>query len=297
MTVEHEEQVGSCWECGYSLYGLPMPRCPECGRGFDPADLTTMNMGIKVGPVKRWLMTPPGWPMHLLMVFAVAASVWASATPMRPGALIDSLSYWFISNDSWGDLAGLPWMKFGNPYERFLFAATLWGAVLIFWLVRRLARAVMVKRISKQKAATFGYWRRWLITPMVFGLTVLACRTELPVYGGFWVSKTWLNREVKEALAGNRRSYAWTTRNGVKVDMPLAVVSSSRRLGIYLFSADHEIEVGSDDVVILFEGGGAFIFRDDGEYPTARSNSERPKVAGDGRVRRLSANWFVVEPE
>lgn len=25
-----------CVACGYSLMGLPVPRCPECGREFDP---------------------------------------------------------------------------------------------------------------------------------------------------------------------------------------------------------------------------------------------------------------------
>jgi hypothetical protein len=27
-----------CLGCGYILDGLPEPRCPECARGFDPAD-------------------------------------------------------------------------------------------------------------------------------------------------------------------------------------------------------------------------------------------------------------------
>jgi predicted amidophosphoribosyltransferase len=27
-----------CIECGYPLDGLPEPRCPECGRAFDPDD-------------------------------------------------------------------------------------------------------------------------------------------------------------------------------------------------------------------------------------------------------------------
>jgi hypothetical protein len=26
----------TCAGCGYLLYGLPEPRCPECGRAFDP---------------------------------------------------------------------------------------------------------------------------------------------------------------------------------------------------------------------------------------------------------------------
>ena len=29
-------QLGRCPRCGYSLHGLPEPRCPECGGAFDP---------------------------------------------------------------------------------------------------------------------------------------------------------------------------------------------------------------------------------------------------------------------
>lgn len=30
-----------CLGCGYILEGLPEPRCPECGRAFDPHDPVT----------------------------------------------------------------------------------------------------------------------------------------------------------------------------------------------------------------------------------------------------------------
>lgn len=30
-------QFGACPHCGYLLYGLTDPRCPECGQPFDPA--------------------------------------------------------------------------------------------------------------------------------------------------------------------------------------------------------------------------------------------------------------------
>jgi hypothetical protein len=32
-----------CLDCGYSLRGLLDPRCPECGRVFDPADPKTWS--------------------------------------------------------------------------------------------------------------------------------------------------------------------------------------------------------------------------------------------------------------
>ncbi len=32
-----------CLDCAYSLKGLESMRCPECGRGFDPADAATYS--------------------------------------------------------------------------------------------------------------------------------------------------------------------------------------------------------------------------------------------------------------
>ena len=32
-----------CLACNYSLNALPVPRCPECGRAFDPRDPATFN--------------------------------------------------------------------------------------------------------------------------------------------------------------------------------------------------------------------------------------------------------------
>src|SRR5881227_2425125 len=100
-----EQHLGTCWECGYSLRGLLTPRCPECGRPFDPADKTTMNMGTEVGWIKRWLMRPPGWPTHILTAAAVFMSLWACVVPTRSNAFVDT-----ITNIFQRDLAGeFPW--------------------------------------------------------------------------------------------------------------------------------------------------------------------------------------------
>src|SRR6185295_8993543 len=93
MTVETEETTGLCWECGYPLRGLPTPRCPECGRAFDPADPATMNLGQHVGPWARRMMRPPGWPLYALVGLAVLLSLWAAAAPM-PSGLIASMLWW-----------------------------------------------------------------------------------------------------------------------------------------------------------------------------------------------------------
>lgn len=39
-TIPSEAQ---CLTCGYLLRGLPEPKCPECGRPFDPLDATTFE--------------------------------------------------------------------------------------------------------------------------------------------------------------------------------------------------------------------------------------------------------------
>lgn len=38
-----------CLGCGYILENLPEPRCPECGRKFDPADASTFVTQLKSG--------------------------------------------------------------------------------------------------------------------------------------------------------------------------------------------------------------------------------------------------------
>ena len=46
-----EPEHKRCLGCGYILDGLPKPRCPECGRGFDPEDEDTYLR-------KRWSGRP-----------------------------------------------------------------------------------------------------------------------------------------------------------------------------------------------------------------------------------------------
>jgi hypothetical protein len=39
----------SCQQCGYSLRGLAVPRCPECGTRFDPGKLRRLSLGAPPG--------------------------------------------------------------------------------------------------------------------------------------------------------------------------------------------------------------------------------------------------------
>ena len=57
-----------CLGCDYILEGLPAPRCPECGRGFDPNDPSTYRSRTTRG------RTP--WPVMITAIPAAAAVAW-----------------------------------------------------------------------------------------------------------------------------------------------------------------------------------------------------------------------------
>lgn len=42
-----------CLDCGYDLRGLPEPRCPECGRGFNPDDPATYRSTLQREPLSN----------------------------------------------------------------------------------------------------------------------------------------------------------------------------------------------------------------------------------------------------
>jgi hypothetical protein len=217
LNIEQEQKVGACWECGYSLRGLETPRCPECGRGFDPVDATTMNMGIEVGPVRRFLMRPPGWPVYLLTAMAALWSLWAAATPTPPGMFVNTLGEF----EEWHSYAAHLYLAKG----RFLCGALLWTVVLSTWATRRMARGITVMRLSKHRPAAFAYWRRWLWPLVVFLFTVLICLTSLPVLGGFWLSRGALNAAVQNSAPANPDSQ-WIGIYPVAFDQATAVGSA-----------------------------------------------------------------------
>ena len=68
-----------CLGCNYPLRGLREPRCPECGRAFDPDDPWTMNIGRPMPPVVRRLIRPPGRAAWIVFFVAIGAMLWGSA--------------------------------------------------------------------------------------------------------------------------------------------------------------------------------------------------------------------------
>lgn len=69
-----------CLGCGYILDHLPEPRCPECGRGFDPDDPATYGPRPKDGWVLFWRVQLTVY----LMVIVVVVVFYASLLFARP---------------------------------------------------------------------------------------------------------------------------------------------------------------------------------------------------------------------
>jgi hypothetical protein len=209
--TQEDAAVGLCWECGYPLKGLPTPRCPECGRPFDPADPATMNMGEHVGAFAARLLRPPGWPLYTATACAALVSVWAAAAPMPSGQIGPMLaSVWErASRAGWVGVLS----DYGRVEVRYACAVLAWLVVAAAWTARRVARGVTVRRIAPgQRAAPFAYWRRWLIPHFVLLATILFCRTSAPVFVGFWVSSPWLNGERLALTARSPRMQVVATQ-------------------------------------------------------------------------------------
>jgi hypothetical protein len=280
--VEQDQlsKVGSCWECGYSLRGLENRRCPECGRPFDPADERTMNMGGEVRRLARFLMKPPGWMTHVLTVLAVLMSLWAAAVPARRGSRAQILTN-LVLLEEWDSHTahelGAEMANIGSAQGRFLIAVCLWLAVGLAWIARRVARGVTVKRLAKQRAAPFSYWRRWLVTPVIFALTVIVCRSRLPVHAGFWLSKPWLDQAVKDAKA-----------------LPSGASIKARWLGVYPPRSAPDMFVHcspqmGETYVIIAPPDAGFVYVDNGQPPPMR-----PDWA-NSTLRHVTGNWYLVQ--
>ncbi len=65
------EPARYCCRCGYELRGLTSPRCPECGRAFDPANPKT----FRCRPIRRW-----HWYVKCAAILLVTVAVLLAAT-------------------------------------------------------------------------------------------------------------------------------------------------------------------------------------------------------------------------
>ena len=93
-----------CLGCGYVLDGLPENRCPECGRGFDPADPDTFATSIAsglpllasslgalvvvvLGPLTFLLWPFGGWPPLQTMLIGIVPFGWLLSASSLSGCV------------------------------------------------------------------------------------------------------------------------------------------------------------------------------------------------------------------
>ena len=270
VTEQSEAAVGLCWECGYSLRGLESRRCPECGRPFDPTDPATMNMGRRVGWLTGWLMRPPGVVIYGLTALAIIVSLWGAATP-GPGG---EYAHYVLSRAFSPSLRQQFWdhdLRYSEHTGRFVLAVLAWAGVLALWVLRRVARGIAVRRLSRQKPATFAYWRRWLVTPVVLGFTLLICRTPAPVWLGFALSRGDLDRA---AAAGASPADEW-----IGVYPPVVWMAPQVFRG----------RVGEVWVHVRYDGG----FVRSGDRPPPEHGTDRWSNPVSRRFRAMGGGWYA----
>lgn len=102
-----------CLGCDYQLRGLQVPRCPECGRTFDPNSPRSMNLGRRLPVWAKRYLAPHGremlWPalaatllilVHQVLLgppvlFVVALGLWIGVYCARLGhACMVSMVCW-----------------------------------------------------------------------------------------------------------------------------------------------------------------------------------------------------------
>lgn len=135
------DTTARCQGCDYPLRGLESRRCPECGRAFDPADPSTMNLGRPLGRIGRVLLAPTGWWVLGLIVVPTIALCILTRPPVE--FMLDLSEITGIA-DAWRDFWSWPQMH-GWSERTSLAARTLlllagaiwasglllrWGAVL-----------------------------------------------------------------------------------------------------------------------------------------------------------------------
>ena len=161
--------IGLCLDCGYALHGLPTPRCPECGREFDPLDPSTMNMGRELSDLARWVLGPVRWPVSVMSYAAIAVAVWYARLPGEQ--FVNSSSIWI--------LAGLGVFWLGWPVVRYL-AARKYG-----WPTSLLMRGQRLR----------------LTVGLSILLAAVAIVYQLPMKAALYVSRPAMDRLAQELLA------------------------------------------------------------------------------------------------
>ena len=109
-----------CLGCGYWLRGLTTPMCPECGRAFDPGDLSTFDHDPHARRRRRRAARIAVWGTVIVLV-----AVFAPRGIMKSGMIFTcahcgqkiTVTRWEARPPSWfpGQYLGLSWTTRKEP--------------------------------------------------------------------------------------------------------------------------------------------------------------------------------------
>jgi hypothetical protein len=211
-----------CLQCGYSLRGLPEPRCPECGRAFDPADPRTFGPRSSTRWFQGWDAPPPQWQAYVLALFSILPIVYFSS-PVRLAAA-------WPRHRSFGESV-------------LLLASVLLPTVLGLGYCIRVIAILDSRRRSgvPPSGLSRGGWRQWVVTPVCILLLAAAPPMTCfwPCYLRFHLSRPALEREAKACLEGSPR-----LKEGRWIGLYYVKRTAARGSGAAVF----EIEPGSAGV-------------------------------------------------
>src|SRR4051812_34932139 len=101
MTAVPDTTTGLCVDCNYPLRGLTSELCPECGRSFDPADPSSMNMGEPLGPIGRGILGPTRGIAPIAIVLIVPIVVRGAWNPDRTALILIAMLYVAVGFPAW----------------------------------------------------------------------------------------------------------------------------------------------------------------------------------------------------
>ena len=160
--------VGLCLDCDYPLHDLPDRRCPECGRAFDPAVRPSVNRGPPLGPWRRLILRPVGWPTFAAAGVPLAGMWWLGTDPRAYGM--------------------------GLQYVLGLFTLTPVGFV-------QLVRAAPKRALEQRLGLPPRDFRRWCAFWLVAAAAVLGVFFYVPLRLALLASRPALDRAAATLLA------------------------------------------------------------------------------------------------